>query len=49
LESEVAQVIAGRVEVTVTGAERARLVAAPSLAGGLSELSEGAVHRKKRQ
>src|SRR5438093_3049726 len=28
LESEVAQAIAGRVEVTVTGAERARLVAA---------------------
>ena len=28
LESDVAQTIAGRVEVTVTGAERARLVAA---------------------
>jgi TolB-like protein len=35
LESDVSQAIAARVEVTVTGAERARLVAAPNLPGRL--------------
>ncbi len=46
LESDVAQTIAGRVEVTVTGAERARLVAARQVSPDVYENS-GQLQRKK--